>query len=190
MSRTDANPTKIYQIKVTLRDSQPPIWRRILIRSSTTLTKLHRILQRVMGWEDAHLHRFTILGERYGVPDEEDAGPRKTRDERKYKLSDVVPGENSSFTYLYDFGDNWEHLLVVEEVLPAEDKVRYPICLDGARACPPEDVGGIGSYNDFLQAITNPAHPEHDDFTEWIGDKFDAEAFDLNEINQKLQKLK
>jgi hypothetical protein len=190
MSRTDANPTKIYQIKVTLRDSQPPIWRRILVRSTTTLTKLHRILQRVMGWEDAHLHRFTIQGERYGVPDEEDAGPRKTRDERKYKLSDVMAGEHSQCTYLYDFGDNWEHILEIEETLPAEEGVRYPLCFAGDRACPPEDVGGIPGYENFLEAIANPNHPEHEEFLEWIGGKFDPEAFDRNEINQKLQKLK
>jgi Plasmid pRiA4b ORF-3-like protein len=189
-SRAVTKPIEFYQIKVTLRDSQPPIWRRIQVRSDTTLAKLHKILQCVMGWEDAHLHRFTIQGERYGVPDEENVGPRKTRDERKYKLGDVMPGENSQCTYLYDFGDNWEHVLVVEKVLPAEDKVACPICLDGARACPPEDVGGIGRYDDFLHAITDPAHPEHEEFTEWIGDTFDPEGFHVNEVNQKLRAIR
>src|SRR5713226_9022527 len=118
MSERASKPVQIYQIKVTLRKSQPPIWRRIRLRSDVTLAKLHRILQRAMGWEDAHLHQFTIQGERYGVPGEEDVGPRKTRDERKYKLSDVMSGEGAQFTYLYDFGDNWEHILVVESTLP------------------------------------------------------------------------
>jgi hypothetical protein len=159
------------------------------VRSDATLAKLHKILQRVMGWEDAHLHRFIVQDERYGVPDDEDIGPRKTKDERKYKLSDVMAGKDPQCAYLYDFGDNWEHVLVVEKVLPAEDKVRYPICLDGARACPPEDIGGIGRYDDFLHAITNPAHPEHDDFTEWIGGNFDSEEFDLDVVNRKLRNL-
>ena len=98
-----AKPVEIYQIKVTLRDSQPPIWRRIEVRSDITFPRLHRILQRVMGWEDAHLHQFVIRDERYGVPDEEDVGSHKTKDERKYKLGEVVPDEGSPFAYDYDF---------------------------------------------------------------------------------------
>jgi hypothetical protein len=158
-----ARPFEIYQIKVTLRGSQPLIWRRVLVSGDTTLARFHRILQCVMGWEDAHLHRFTIERKRYGVADEENVGPRKTTDERKYKLRDVVPSESSAFTYLYDFGDNWEHIVVVETTLPLKEGVSYPLCLDGARACPAENVGGIDRYHDFIESIANPAHPEHDE---------------------------
>ncbi len=186
MTKADEN----YQIKVTLRDSQPPIWRRIQVRGDITLAKLHRILQRVMGWEDAHLHQFIVQGERYGVPDQEDVGPRKTRDERKYKLSDVIPGENSQCAYLYDFGDNWEHVLEIEKALPPEEGVRYPLCLAGGRACPPEDVGGIPGYENFLEAIRDSQHPEHEELLAWAGGAFNPKEFDVDQINQKLRSIR
>ncbi len=185
-----SEPVQIYQIKVTLRDSQPPIWRRIQVRSDITLAKLHRILQRVMGWEDAHLHQFVIGDQYYGVPGEEDAGPRQTRDERKYTLGEVMLGERSQFRYNYDFGDNWEHVLAVEKILPPAEGVRYPVCLAGARACPPEDVGGLPGYENFLEAMKDSQHPEHNEFSEWIGGTFDPEAFDVNEVNQKLRGIR
>ncbi len=185
-----AKPVQVLQIKVTLRDSQPLIWRRFQVRSDITFVKLHRILQRVMGWEDAHLHEFVVRDERYGVPDEEDVGPRKTRDERKYKLSDVVPAEGSQFAYNYDFGDYWQHVLVIEKTLPPQEGAQYPVCLAGARACPPEDVGGISGYENFLQAINSPDHPEHGEYLEWIGGDFDPEAFDVDGVNQRLRRLK
>lgn len=188
--RIVAKPVEIYQVKVTLRDSHPPIWRRIQVRSDTTLAKLHEILQCAMGWKNAHLHQFIVRGERYGPPDEEDIGPRKTKDERKHTLSELVTGRGGKFTYTYDFGDNWEHDLVVEKTLPPDESERYPRCLAGARACPPEDVGGIPGYEDFLEAINDPKHPEHDDMLEWIGGTFDLEAFDLEEINRLLRKMR
>src|SRR5437870_1459197 len=168
-----SKPVEIYQIKVALRDSQPPIWRRIQVRSYITLAKLHRILQCVMGWQDSHLHQFVIQDQRYGVPNEDDAGPQGTKDERKYKLGDVLPGENSQFMYDYDFGDNWQHVLVIEKILPPQEGARYPACLAGARACPPEDVGGLPGYGDFLEATRDRQHPEHDEYREWIGGRFD-----------------
>jgi len=182
-------PVDIYQIKVTLRDSRPPIWRRIQVRSDATLAKFHRILQCVMGWEDAHLHQFIIQGEYYGIPDPEEE-PRKTKDERKYKLSDVVPAERSQFAYNYDFGDYWQHMLVIEKTFPRQEGVRYPVCLAGARACPPEDVGGMPGYEDFLKDMKDPAHPEHREFSEWIGGAFDPEEFGVNEVNQKLRGIR
>ena len=183
-------PVEIYQIKVMVRDSRPAIWRRIQVRSDTTLAKLHRILQRVMGWEDAHLHEFVIQGEHYGVPDQDDEEPPKTRDERKYRLGDLVPGERSQFAYNYDFGDYWEHLLMIEKTLPPEEGVRYPVCLAGARARPPEDVGGMPGYEDFLGALRDPKHPQHEEYREWIGGAFDPEAFDVDGVNQKLRGIR
>jgi hypothetical protein len=182
-------PAEIYQIKVTLRSSQPLIWRRIQVRSDATLAKLHRILQRVMGWEDAHLHQFVVQGQFYGIAHREE-GLRKTKDEREYRLSDLVPGEGSKFTYDYDFGDNWEHVLTVEQTLPPDEGVRYPTCLEGARACPPEDVGGISGYKNFLDAVKNPDHPEHDEYLEWIGGEFNPEAFDVEVVNEQLRSLR
>jgi Plasmid pRiA4b ORF-3-like protein len=185
-----AKPSEVYQIKVTLRGSEPLIWRRIQVKSDTSLAKFHKILQRVMGWEDAHLHRFVIEGEYYGTPEEDERGSRATRDERKYSLHAVVPPEGSHFVYDYDFGDNWQHVLALEKTLAPRAGVVYPMCVAGACACPPEDVGGIGRYHNFLEALANPTHPEHDEFKDWIGGVFDPEAFDLTAINRKLHKLK
>ncbi len=185
-----AKPLEIYQIKVTLTDLQPPIWRRIQVRGDTTLAELHRILQCTLGWTDTHLHQFIIRGEHYGVPDEDNSEARKTSDERKYKLSDLVPTEGSPFVYTYDFRDNWKHELVVEKVLPPQKGVRYPLCLAGARACPPEDIGGIPGYENFLQALADANHPEHDEYLEWIGDTFDPEKFDPDEVNQLLRAMR
>jgi Plasmid pRiA4b ORF-3-like protein len=187
MSARLAKRVETYQIKVTLHGSQLPIWRRIQVGSDTTLAKLHRILQRVMGWQDSHLHQFTVQGERYSVPSEENEGPRKPKDERKHKLSDLNLSEGSEFQYTYDFGDNWEHVLAVEKAFSPDKDARYPVCLAGARACPPEDVGGIPGYEGFLRAISHPKHPEHQEYLEWIGGSFDSEAFDVEAVNQSLQ---
>ena len=185
-----SRPVEIYQIKVTLRESLPAIWRRVQVRSDITLAKLHRILQRVMGWEDTHLHQFVIQDERYGAPHKNDEGPRKMRDERKHKLGDMVPAEGSEFRYEYDFGDDWQHVLLIEKILSPQENVRYPLCLAGARACPPEDVGGISGYENFLQAIRDSKQPEHDELLAWVGGAFDPEEFDVDQINQKLRSIR
>jgi hypothetical protein len=181
----------IYQIKVTLEYSKPPIWRRIQVPGDANLRKLHRVLQEVMGWSDYHLHRFIVGEAYYGEPhpDYEDFG-FQLRDEKRVKLAQIVPGEKFKFFYEYDFGDGWEHQLLVEKILPPEPGVHYPRCLKGKRACPPEDVGGVWGYDSFLEAIRDPDHPEHDDMLEWIGGEFDPEAFDLDEINAALKGIR
>lgn len=184
-----SQPTEIYQLKVTLRGSHPPIWRQFQVRSDITLAKLHNTLQAVMGWTNTHLHRFLIGGSQYGMPDECAMALRKTMDEHKHRLRDVVSGQASRFAYEYDFGDGWEHELLVENILPPEEGVCYPCCLDGERACPPEDVGGMAGYEDFLAAIDNPRHSEHQEYLEWIGHRFEPEALDVNEVNRKLHRL-
>ena len=191
MSAKPATPAHIYQIKVTLKHGKPPIWRRIQVPGDVTLAKLHRILQIVMGWADYHLHQFIVGGAYYGEPhpDYEAWGP-EMHNERRVKLEQIAPGEKSKFSYEYDFGDGWEHELLVEKILPPEPGVHYPCCLKGKRACPPEDVGGIWGYADFLEAIADPDHEDHEDMLEWIGGEFDPEAFDLDEINAELRKLR
>src|SRR5574340_573093 len=173
----------IYQIKVTLDGTHPPVWRRIQVPGNTTLLKLHDILQIVMGWADYHLHEFTIDGTYYGDPVNDEYGDLGIEDEAKFKLNQVIYQEGQRLRYGYDFGDGWIHTLLVEKILPKQEGTRYPICLLGKRAYPPEDVGGVGGYQNFLDAIHNTEHPDHDEYLTWIGGKFDPDAFDLEEIN-------
>lgn len=179
----------IYQIKVTLKDTHPPIWRRIQTASNTTLLKLHDILQIVMGWDDYHLHMFTIDGLIYGDPADDEFGDFGTEDESRFRLNQVISREGQQFTYEYDFGDSWDHLLLVEKILPPQEGVRYPICTKGKRSCPPEDVGGVWGYENFLNAIRNPDHEEHEEYLTWIGGKFEPEDFDLENVNDQLRSM-
>lgn len=174
----------IYQIKITLKHSRPPIWRRIQVTGDTKLGKLHRILQVAMGWTDSHLHAFRARGMDYGVPDPE--FPGDTKNERNVRL-DRIADEGDTLIYEYDFGDGWEHELKVEKVMPAAPGARYPLCLAGKRACPPEDCGGIPGYEHLLEVFSNPAHEEYHDMQDWLGGELDPEAFDLNEVNDALQ---
>lgn len=172
-----------------MRSAHPAIWRRILIPGNTTLLKLHDILQIVMGWEDAHLHMFKIPGLVYEDPMNDVYGDISTILEAHYKLKQLIQYEGQRFSYEYDFGDSWEHELVVEKILSGMERLRNPICLKGKRACPPEDVGGIWGYENFLKAIQDPKHEEHEDYLNWIGDGFDPEDFDLEEVNVRLQRM-
>ncbi len=187
LGHTRATTRVVYQIKVTLKGSKPPIWRRMQITSETTLVQLHRILQRVMGWEGSHLYQFVIGGIAYGDPGM--VGELDVEDARTVTLAALVRGEKSKLLYEYDFGDSWEHELLVEKILPQDEGKRYPVCLTGKRACPPEDCGGVWGYASFLEAIHDPEHPEHEEMLEWIGGEFDPEVFDLDEVNMELQRL-
>jgi len=183
------NPVQSYQIKVTLHQTHPPIWRRILVPSSTTLLKLHDILQIVVGWENAHLHMFKVPSLIYNEPMEDVYGDMDAAAEARCKLSQMNLREGQRFTYIYDFGDSWEHTLLVEKILLGQERLGYPICLKGKRACPPEDVGGVWGFENFLKAILDPEHDEHEDYLNWIGEEFDSETFDLNAVNDRLRHM-
>lgn len=180
-------PTSIYQIKVTLNDSKPSIWRRILVEDTTKLSKLHDILQIVMGWDDYHLHMFTINEQIYGNPEDDEYGDMGTKNEVRFRLNQLVGHERFKFRYEYDFGDSWLHDLIVEKILPVVEGMRYPECIAGKRACPPEDSGGVGGYEEILEARANSKHPHHREYKQWIGEHFDPEHFDLNEVNERLR---
>ncbi len=182
---------QIYQIKVTLNDTHPPIWRRIWVPANTTLARLHDILQIAMGWTDSHLHQFSIHGERYGDARIDETGDLGFLPEQRYQLSQVMTGSRARFEYQYDFGDSWDHTLLVEKILPLQPGMRATParCLAGQRASPPEDVGGVWGYQEFLEALADPSHPEHDEYLEWVGGAFDPEAFDPDEVNAKLRGL-
>ncbi len=177
--------TSIYQLKVTLRHSHPAIWRRILVADNIPLSHLHGVLQLAMGWTNSHLHSFQVGKLTFAEPSADDFIP--AIDYRSVRLNQVAPGIRDGLVYLYDFGDSWEHHIVVEEILPVEKGMRYPLCSDGQFACPPEDVGGVRGYTDFLKAIRNTRHPEHDEMLEWVGGTFDPEKFDLGSINRMLR---
>ncbi len=172
----------IYQMKVTLVGSKPPIWRRIQVPASIKLSELHWILQKVMGWTDSHMHAFAVGARSYGEPDPE----LEMADEGRVALNKVVKGEKARFRYEYDFGDGWEHQLLVEKVLPADPDVHYPRCVTGKRRCPPEDCGGIWGYASLVEALHDPQHPEHEDMKEWYEGSLDPEEFDLEAINRAL----
>ena len=177
----------IYQLKITLDRIKPPIWRRIQIAGDTKLGKLHDILQIVMGWEDGHLHQFVTGDVSYGIPDPD--FPDNLRSERNIRL-DKIAGQGDSLIYEYDFGDGWEHTIKIEKVIAPEKDQHYPVCLDGKRACPPEDCGGPWGYQHLLEVLANPQDEEHEEMQEWYGTDFDPEAFALVEINKMLRRLR
>lgn len=176
-----------YQIKVSLRGAKPPIWRRLHVPSEITLDQLHEVLQVAFSWQDYHLHSFTAQGQDYGPKLNDPL--LSMRDERKASLRMSAPQVGSKVEYLYDFGDSWEHSIVVEKILPTQD-TPPPLCLAGRRAAPPEDCGGIWGYEHFCEAIADSRHPDHVELLDWssaVGyEKFDPEAFDKDAINKAL----
>ena len=180
----------VYQLKITLRDIRPPIWRRVQVRSDATLGHLHWVIQFAMGWTNSHLHSFSLHGVEYSMlmPDL-GLDDLDMRDEQPVKLSKVITGEKVKFFYTYDFGDSWEHEVLVEKVLMPETDTDYPICIKAKRACPPEDCGGSWGYQEFLEAINDADHPEHESMLEWVGGSFDPEEAELDEINALLKTI-
>lgn len=182
----------VYQLKVTLAETKPPIWRRVLVDGASTLDQVHEVIQAALGWWNYHLHEFEVGEARYGVPDPDydpayDWGP-PTLDEHQVRLDSIV-GAGDRFSYTYDFGDNWRHTIVVEKVDPAGegDPVSVPACIDGRRAGPPEDCGGTWGYEELLGILADPTHPEHDASLEWVGGRFDPDAFDPAEFADNLR---
>jgi Plasmid pRiA4b ORF-3-like protein len=177
---------QVFQLKITLAEVSPPVWRRVVLPGGYTLDRVHRAIQLAMGWQDYHLHSFEIDGVQYGQPDP--AGELDLRDELDTRL-DAVVGKDTVFIYTYDFGDWWEHEILVEEISPADPDERYPVCPAGANGCPPEDVGGAYGYANFLAALDDPAHPEHEAMREWVGPRFDRRAFDADRTTTLLRRL-
>jgi len=182
---------QIYQIKVALLETEPPIWRRFLVPSSVTLHRLHLILQDVMGWSNYHLYRFQIRREEYGEPHpDNEFYELNFKNSRRTKLGQVVTRKGDVFRYEYDFGDSWEHMLLVEDILEYQPDMRYPVCLTGERACPPEDCGGPYGYADLLETIADPSHEDYQDMMTWLGGNFDPNSFDIEIANLKLKSMR
>lgn len=186
----DRIPT--YQLRVELEGISPPIWRRVLVPGNIRLGRLHAIIQVVMGWDNDHLHQFIIGKQAYSDPDFElnEFGGAPVLNEKKTLLMNIAPRAGKVLVYVYDFGDSWEHRIKVEKILRGElSKENFVECIDGARACPPEDCGGVWGYEDLLQALKDPKHKGHESTLEWLGEEFDPEAFDLQNTNEALQRL-
>jgi len=175
-------PVQIYQLKVALRQVRPPVWRRFQVRSDMTLEQLHWVLQLVIGWTDSHLHQFHVARAASGRA--RSAQIVESEDERRVVLAGALHKPKDRLIYEYDFGDGWEHDVELEEVLAVPPEAKFPWVLSGKRACPPEDVGGPWGYANFLEALADPKHPDHEDLSEWCGEPFDPEAFDVNAINR------
>lgn len=184
-----ASAAPVYLLKVTLAYAEPTVWRRIKVRGDLSLARRHRVLQAAMGWQDAHLHEWTVAGRRYGELDPEEPG-YEVEPERRLTLREAAPVEGARFEYLYDFGDGWTHEGLVEAIDPSDPGLRAAQCLAGERACPPEDCGGPPGYEEFLEAIRDPDHPEHENLLARAGGPFDPEAFDLVTVNRRLRALR
>jgi len=177
-----------YQLKVALVGIEPPIWRKLAVPGGISLGALHDVLLRAMGWDGGHMHLFHVGKTNYGEPHPE---LDHVEDQWETRLCDVAPKAKAKFTWEYDMGDSWMHEIVVEKIDAASPPLKgAAVCLDGARACPPEDCGGVWGYEDLLKAIADPKHESHEEMLEWVGRKFDPEYFDLGATNKALSKLK
>lgn len=178
-----------HQLLVTLVDSDPLIWRRLVVPSDTTLAKVHRILQAALGWTESHLHQFVIGETVYGDPDLLTDDPPQAST-RKTRLGQVAPDVGATLRYAYDFGDGWDHLIIVERLLWHDASTKGATCLAGGGACPPEDCGGIGGYADLLATLRRGRGEEYRDMLAWLGGPFDPDAFDLASTNRALRRLR
>lgn len=181
----------LYQLKITLADSKPPIWRRVLVRSSLDLGDLHYVVQIAMGWTDSHLHCFCKGRDCYGPASEgqDDFGEPGFKDEEEVRISKLLKREKDHITYEYDFGDGWRHEILLEKILPDDGSVPFATCVTGRRACPPEDCGGIWGYGRLLQLLQDPSDPEYEETLEWVGEGFDPDLFDKDEVNELFREV-
>lgn len=184
----EASPMAAFQLKITLQDVKPPVWRRVETRDCT-LGELHETIQAAMGWHDGHMHEFTVGKTRVisAELEEFEAAPAGSRREEAVLLSELYAAGTKKIEYTYDFGDGWRHSIVIEGKVPVDAVAAQPVCTGGARACPPEDIGGPWGYAEFLEALADPTHERHEELTEWYGEEdFDPERFDVAEANRML----
>jgi hypothetical protein len=181
----------VVRLKITLVDTEPPIWRRVEVLASITLKDLHAVIQAAMGWDNSHLYQFYVGRQTINGPGFDDIGFSGQRNitASRVGLDELVEGKIKRFTYLYDMGDSWEHELRIEKVLSAEPATSYPRFIDGTGACPPEDVGGLPGFYNLLEALDDPKHPDHEEMLDWCGGRFDSNALDEASIRKRLARL-
>lgn len=180
----------IYQLRITLVESRPRIWRRILVEEDILLSDLHKIIQTTMGWTNSHLHQFikdeTFYTQR--MPDDDFWEEMNNVDYKGIKLNELLRFVKNTIIYEYDFGDSWMHEILLEKFLKPDPDVKYPVCIDGAMNCPPEDVGGMGGYMRMLRVLRNPNNREYESFINWLGGDFNPREFDITMVNKQLAK--
>jgi len=188
----------VYRLRITLRGIRPPIWRLVQVPDALRLSSLHDVLQTVIGWTDSHLHRFEKDGKHWGVPEEDEDDGAETIDESRTTIGAVLTTPGDSMLYVYDYGDNWRHSVKLEKILPASEVVR-PVCLAGERHCPPEDVGGVPGYAEFLEVVFEPGHEEYEHYVRWAGGpsplnrsvgRFQPEEFNITAVNDALSRMR
>jgi len=188
----------IYELRITLQEISPPIWRLVQVPDTLPLNRLHDVLQTVIGWTDSHLHQFEKDGKHWGVPEPDEDYSIEIMDESRTTIGAVLTTPGDSMLYVYDFGDNWRHNVELEKILPASGVVR-PVCLAGERHCPPEDVGGVPGYAEFLEVIFEPGHEEYEHYVRWAGGpsplnrsvgRFQPEGFDMMAVNKALSRMR
>ena len=179
----------VWQLRLSLVEFEPTVWRRVLVPESVSLTKLHRVIQELMLWWDYHLHLFTIQGVEFGQPELDDFGDFAWRNERGVRLATLV-AVGDAFDYCYDFGDDWHLSIEVERSVPVRFALKHAVCIGGEHAAPPEDVGGTRGFTQFLEALADPRDEEHDSYVQWSGGDYDFERVDLAEINARLQRVR
>lgn len=174
--------------------TKPPIWRRVLVPPSMYLDLLHKVIQVAMGWEDSHLHVFSTGSRRYSRPDPwvnefRLPGTPRDLDERKHRIGHLLTREKDWITYMYDFGDSWEHRITLQKILPYDRAVRLPACTGGRRRCPPEDCGGVWGYYQLLDTLKDPNAPDHAHMKEWCGEDFDPVSFNPRAVDRVLGRM-
>ena len=179
--------TKIFELDIVLEAVEPPVRRRVQIPGEANLAVLHEVVQAAMGWTNSHLHEFEIDGQCYGMPGP-DWDDEEGIDESEVLLSDLV-GQGACFDYVYDFGDSWSHRLTVEKITAPQPGVRYPRCVSGQEACPPENVGGAHGYDWFRAVLADSSNPQRDEYLEWVGGSFDPHRFEMDDVDRALRRL-
>jgi hypothetical protein len=180
---------EIFQIQIALLGFKPKIWRRLLVSSSILLRDLHKVIQTSMGWENAHSHQFIKDGKFYSprLKDDTDWDEAKHVDYKRTRLHDLLKEVNDEMIYEYDFGDSWQHSIVLEKILPMDPGFKHPACITGKMRCPPEDTGGVVGYADLLEKLKDPKGESYETAAYWLGTEYDPEYFDKTEVNALLR---
>ena len=180
--------SEVATLRIELKDTDPLIWRVVEVPTSITLKVLHDIVQATMGWLDYHLWEFVIAGQAYGLPMDDDWGTAPRKVASRVRLRDVLSSGTTTIDYTYDFGDNWEHRLIVSDVRRGERGLAYPRFVAGVRDCPPEDCGGIPGFYEMLEARADPTHPDHAEISEWLDD-YNPDELDVFPIQVALGRI-